>query len=77
MAHNTTESNGFTITDGYKEALNNKIAESVSIKKKIDGARTTLKRKYYSKKLIKSNKIVARIALKLDRLLKLSERTSS
>ena len=62
-----------TLLNGYKKQFNEAVALSVQYKHQVNNAKTTLKKKYFQKKLERNNQIVMKIATKINMTEKMSE----
>lgn len=52
----------------YTEVLKTQIKKSMALKQIINASTTNIKKKIYTKKLVKNNKVCARLLIKIDRI---------
>jgi hypothetical protein len=62
------------LIEQYKNELQDRMYVSLNLKELIDSSKTNVKKRFYTKKLHKNNKICAKIAFKLEKILKMSEK---
>lgn len=59
------------LVEKYKTQIHTLIDRATQLKQTIDSAKTSTKKNFYKKKLVKTNKQCAHLVIKLDKLLKI------